>query len=202
MEITEERINAAYGVATEEQKRVLDALFGKQQPAKCPKDNRPVTERIKTFEDAKREVIAMANDGNALATRLIDDFVNLKTNTKDLDAYLKLRIIVLAINEGWTPSWVFGEYRWAPWFRLYTQRDIDNMDDEDREDVLLIVGGGANYGSQCGLSCAGSSSGFSVAADIGARLAFKSEELSDYAGRQFIEIYAEYFGLEPKKKED
>ena len=40
-----------------------------------------------------------------------------------------------------------------------------------------------------------------VYADIGSRLAFKSEELAEYAGKQFSEIYAD-FCFKPKEEDN
>ena len=105
-------------------------------------------------------------------------------------AYMKACIIVRALNEGWEPKFVEGEYRYCPWFYLYTQEEIDRMDEADRS-KLLFVGGDAGGGTQCGLSSAYSSDAFSSSStDLGARLAFKTSELAEYAGRQFIEIWS------------
>lgn len=62
------------------------------------KDNRPVTERIKTFDDACNEL----GDEHPLVTqyRLIYGAYKNDPVTEDLIAYLKLRIITAALNEG------------------------------------------------------------------------------------------------------
>ena len=112
--------------------------------------------------------------------------------TDDLLAYIKLRIITYAINEGWEPQFVVDEYRYWPWFWLYTQQEIDAMSEAERS-KLLYVGGSANSGALCGLACAYSAYAFSISsANVGARLAFKSRELAEYAGRQFIELWAAF----------
>ena len=184
MEITQKQIDAAYQVATPEQKKVLDALFGKEQ-----KDNRPVTERIKTFEDAVRE---LGND-HPLVKQWSECNVAYdgEEKTGDFLAYLKLRIIVAALNEGWEPQFVKGERRWAPWFNLYTNEELETMTDVDKSTICRVVGR-ANHSAHAygGLvytyaSYASSHSG----ASFGSRLAFKSRELAKYAGQQFIEIY-------------
>ena len=105
MEITQQQINAAYQVADENQKKVLDALFGKQEPV----DNRPVTERIKTFEDACNELSRRAENGDELAGDILCDYESNNCKGADITAYLKLRIIVAALNEGWEPQFVEGE---------------------------------------------------------------------------------------------
>lgn len=42
-----------------------------------------------------------------------------------------------------------------------------------------------------------SSISFGTNTGTGSRLAFKSEELAEYAGKQFIDIYAQMIGLTP-----
>ena len=184
MEITQKQIDAAYQVATPEQKKVLDALFGKEQ-----KDNRPVTERIKTFEDACRELgddHAFVQQWAACQSAFAGD-----TLIGDFIAYLKLRIIVAALNEGWEPEFVENERRWAPWFTLYTNEELEKMNDSTKSTVCRVVGrAGSTADAFGGLACANaryaSSRSYAV---YGSRLAFKNEELAKYAGQQFIEIY-------------
>lgn len=187
MEITQKQIDAAYAVASPEQKKVLDVFFGKEEV----KDNRPVTERIKTFEDAVNEL----GDDNPLVVlynNFLEELPNIDGNTDgDVLAYLKLRIIVAALNEGWEPKFVKGEYRWAPWFSLLTNEEIDKMDDEDKEKVCRVVGrSGSSALASGGLvySNADFASSYSYSSH-GSRLAFKTSELAEYAGKQFIEIY-------------
>lgn len=148
--------------------------------------------RIKTYEDAFNEVNIRAMQGDKVAEKLIKDLQFNSPYTDDLLAYIKLRIITYAINEGWEPQFVVDEYRYWPWFWLYTQQEIDAMNEAERS-KLLYVGGNANFGAQCGLACARSNLAFSLSyAGFGARLAFKSRELAEYAGRQFIELWAAF----------
>lgn len=153
-------------------------------------DPRPVTERIKTFEDACDDLNRRAQAGDKLANDLMTDLQFNSPRTPDLLAYIQLRIITYALNEGWVPQFTEDEYRYYPYFYLYTQKEIDDMSEDDKAQ-LLFVGGLANHGALCGLSYARSNSGFSPSsANIGARLAFKSSELAKYAGNQFREIYS------------
>lgn len=153
-------------------------------------DNRPVTERIKTFEDACDDLNRRAQAGDKLANDLMTDLQFNSPRTPDLLAYIQLRIITYALNEGWVPQFTEDEYRYYPYFFLYTQKEIDEMSEDDKAQ-LLYVGGNANNGALCGLSYANSNHGFSSSHTyIGARLAFKSSELAIYAGNQFREIYS------------
>lgn len=148
------------------------------------KDARPVTERIKTFEDACEELGINPEEWMAENETYKED--------ADILAYLKLRIITLALNEGWKPSFAKDECRYYPWYYLYTKEEIDAMDEKDKK-RLLLVGGSSYDGSLCGLTASYSSYGFSRSiADAGARLAFKTSELAKYAGTQFYDTYADF----------
>ena len=142
-------------------------------------DEKPqnVMERIKTFEDAVVELSNRAMNGDKDAGKLLDEWkiIIFTANSKDLLAYLKLRIITSALNEGWKPEFEETERRYYPWFKLKTSR------------------GGGSAGASCGLVCAsaGGASSYSYAY-CGSRLAFKSKELAEYAGKRFVEIYEEY----------
>lgn len=158
-------------------------------------DNRPITERVKTFEDACN--ILGENHPCVIAYNAFEHDIMAAVDAKeiaDVAAYLKLRIIAAALNEGWKPEFTENEYRWYPWFYLYTQEEIDEMTEERKKEISLLLWGGiAAYGSYCGLGFASSRYAFSNAyANFGSRLAVKSEELAKYFGRQFIEIWADY----------
>ena len=158
-------------------------------------DEKPqnVMERIKTFEDAVVELSNRAMNGDKDAGKLLDEWkiIIFSADSKDLLAYLKLRIITYALNEGWKPKFIPGEHRWAPYFLLYTKEEIENMNAETMSHVVLLSDKYANaYG---GMSCVGA--GFDsdyVYTSSGSRLAFKSKELAEYAGKQFIEIYTDF----------
>ena len=160
------------------------------------KDNRPVTERIKTFEDA------MLATGMTIP---LDDN-QLSYLPKDVVAYMKLRIIAAALNElheatlDEFPKFTTYEDRWYPWFYLYTQEEIDNMGEEKKKNIWLFSSD-SSYGASCGLAYAYSYLAWSVSgAYISARLAVKSESLANYFGHQFIDIWSDYVAL-PRKEE-
>ena len=161
-------------------------------------DNRPVTERIKTFEDACNEL----GDEHPLVKEYWG-VININLDIKqDLISYLKLRIICAALNEGWKPQFTHDETRYYPWFYFCTQEEIDKMDEEKKK-KLWLFGGDSYSGSACGLACAGSYNAWSnsySASGISARLAVKSEALAKYFGQQFIDIWSDYVAL-PRKEE-
>lgn len=186
--IKRENAMAAYNVASDETKKVLATLLG--EDFCVAKD---IKDRVKTFEDACRE---LGNDHPlVIQYKLYNE--QMKGNfdyMEDLTSYFKLRIITAALNEGWEPQFTKDEYRWYPWYNLYTQEEIDRMDEDEKKEVgLLLWGGYASDGSRCGLASADSPNAWSLSySGIGSRLAFKSEELATYAGKQFIKIYANF----------
>lgn len=186
--IKRENAMAAYNVASDETKKVLATLLG--EDFCVAKD---IKDRVKTFEDACRE---LGNDHPlVIQYKLYNE--QMKGNfdyMEDLTSYFKLRIITAALNEGWEPQFTKDEYRWYPWYNLYTQEEIDRMDEDEKKEVgLLLWGGYADYGSHCGLAGADSPYAWSLSySHFGSRLAFKSEELATYAGKQFIKIYANF----------
>ena len=159
-------------------------------------DNRPVIERIKTFEDACNELGRMAEKGDDTAANLLSDYESNGNNilVKQTLATMKLSIIAHALNEGWQPQFTKGEYRYHPWFYLYTQEQIDRMDKEEKKKLWLFSSNSDN-GAMYGLASVRSGGGWvNSVADFSALLAVKTAELSYYFGQQFIEIWADYVG--------
>ena len=159
-----------------------------------PKD---ITERIKTLYDAQCELAQRAERGDCLAHQLIEEYncLSSEETSTDLLSYMQLRIITAALNEGWEPQFKEEEVRWYPYFILWSKDEIDNMSDEDKDNKQLLLWGGlAHNGAPCGSSYSGSLSGWTNAnASIGSRLAYKTEALATYAGRQFASVYARFF---------
>ena len=186
IQLKKENVLNAYKNANYEEKNLLEQLFGKE--IFKPTD---VRERIKTFEEALDELELRSADGDKYAESLYDDWHNVITENNDLTAFLKLRIITEALNEGWRPQFVEDERRWYPYFRLYTKEEIEKMDDEIKARVVArsylsaYANGGVSY------AYAYYDSAY-VLANFGSRLAFKTAELAEYAGKQFIDIYADF----------
>lgn len=89
--------------------------------------------------------------------------------TKDEISYRKLKIIAEALNEGWQPDWNdSSDYKYWPWF-VYNP-------------------------SHAGFGCANTNYTPSNAnTTVGSRLCFKTRELAAYAGRQFEDLYNDFF---------
>lgn len=174
IQIKQENVLEAYKNASDENKKMLESLFGKE--IFKPED---IRKRVKTFQDAcnilgsEHPFVKQWNLGDNLDA--------------DLEAYLKLRVIVAALNEGWTPTFKEDETRYYPWFWLYTQEEINNMNCEDKQKRNLQI---CKIGAYAGFAYANSSSVPSATnAALGSRLCLKSNELAAYCGTQFIELW-------------
>ena len=159
-------------------------------------DNRPVTERIKTFEDAMEAL----GQGNTLVEEYIAVRDKLHTDAGELLAYLKLRIIVAALNEGWEPKFEKGEYRFYPWFYLYTKEEYDELDDETKGRCVLRSGN-FTYAGGGFVSCVAGGDASYSGTNFGSRLVFRTRELAAYAGRQFTEEWADFL-FKPRTGEE
>ena len=155
-------------------------------------DNRPVTERIKSFEDALDELKERAAKGEKLASSLYENWYNVTANNDDMIAYLKLCIVCAALNEGWEPKHTEDEVRYYPWHWLYTQDELNDMREEEKINRCMLPTG--EYQTEyAGVGFANSSSAPSdTVANIGSRLCLRSEELAVYCGKQFIKLWADF----------
>ena len=125
-----------------------------------------IKERVKSFEDAC-EVLGINPEEFKIT---YPDKVSHHGNA--LAAHAKLVIITEALNEGWKPDWNNGKWdKWYPWFYMSVSSSSGRFS---------FVG----------------SDGRRSHSDCGSRLCLKSEELADYAGTQFEELYKEYFVID------
>lgn len=188
-----ENIKAAYEAADENGKKMLRALYPDvfNQSHKRAESNRPVTERVKTFDDACHELgetHPLVQHLNLVEHHLADHLDGMD----DVLAYLKMRIVAAALNEGWTPDWGNrDEYKWYPWFYILTEEEYNDLDDDakcrvvGRAGLSALAYGGLVYSNASYVSSYSCANG-------GARLAFKSKELAVYAGQQFGELWASF----------
>lgn len=189
MEIKKENVLAALNTASESAKEVILALFPELKEETAQKAEKlPVTERVKTFEDACNELGA--------EHELVLAWISWKShglrNQPDIEAYLKLRIICTALNDGWEPQFTEDEWRYYPWFWLYTQDEINNMNEDEKTDRRLMSTGDYQTG-YAGLAYANSYTAPSYAHTyFGSRLCLKRDTLAVYCGKQFIDILADF----------
>ena len=156
------------------------------------KDERPITERVKTFEDACKELgedHKLVQQFKAIQEAIAED--------KEATAYFKLGIITAALNEGWEPDFTNDdEYRYYPYLCIWTKEDLEDKDEAWKDDhnlQLCICVGSSSHGAYCGLAFADSYEAWSIAsASLSARLAHKTEKLAIYSGKQFTELWTNY----------
>jgi hypothetical protein len=184
--ISKQSLLKAYREAEQSQKEFMKQLFGADTFASN------VMERVKTFQDAVNEL----GDDNPLVQQFVC-VCNIAFNNSsvkfdaDIIAYLKLRIIAAALNEGWEPQFTEGEYRYYPYFYFYIKEEYEQLSDEDKGRCVGRSFHNANAYGGLGFAYSyyGSASSYT---DIGVRLAFRTSELAEYAGKQFIDIWADF----------
>lgn len=193
LELTSEQLAACYCNGGNEFRQTVKEALGEDFSKELP-----IQVRVQTFEDAVREL----GDEHP-AVRTYNSFkYGYSAKEPDVMAYLKLRIITAALNEGWEPQFTEDERRWYCWYNLISKEDLDSMSEEEKKE-RRVVGRAGSYAYAYGglvFSYASNVSSYSYAY-YGSRLAFKSEELAEYAGKQFIEIYADYCFI-PKSTEE
>lgn len=157
------------------------------------KDDRPVTERVKTFEDACVALNKRAEAGDETAGDLLADYESNRDNIscKEMLACMKLFIIVDALNDGWEPKFEKGEHRYYPCFRLYTKDEYEVLSEEEKGRAVLRSGDNTNAHYRVVYVGANYATSHSVTS-FGARLAFRTCELALYAGKQFAEEFADF----------
>lgn len=150
-----------------------------------------VMERIKTLDDAMYEL----GEDNILVKQYTNFMQNdgdgVRSDYGDIQAYLALRIIAAALNEGWEPQFTTDEYRYYPWYYFYTEEEYKEFSEEKKRRCVGRASANAYASGGLVYAAAGSVSSYSYT-NSGARLAFKSEELAVYAGKQFLNIWADF----------
>lgn len=173
----------AYNNADANGKRLLENLFGKE--TFTPKD---IRDKVKTFEDA---VAILGNEHpfvlawNSIYQGCEDAY---DSDIQDVIAYHKLRIIAAALNEGWKPKFDGEERRYYIWFCIYSKEEYDNLDIEDKADCRVVGRSHSNARVNSGMISTASYS----STNFGSRLTFKTKELAEYCGKQFIDIWEKF----------
>ena len=181
--VQKENILNAYKQASKEQKTLLENMFGKD--IFKPKDT---PEYIKTFEDACE---ALGSEHPlVIEYKTISGAFDI---TDDLYAYLELRIICEALNEGWKPTFDKDECRYYLWFYIYSKEEYKELDEDKKKECRVISSSSLNSNANAGLVYVNtnivSSGSYS---NFGSRLAFKTRELAEYCGKQFKDIWADF----------
>lgn len=123
-----------------------------------------------TPKDITKRVKTYADACAVLGIEPINEEVFTKLGfTKDEIAYRKLKTVIEALNEGWRPDWSNrSEYKYWNWFVYSTSL------------------AGFGYADTSGAPT-------NAGTAVGSRLCFKTRELAAYAGRQFEDLYNDFF---------
>ena len=98
--------------------------------------------------------------------KILLDYNGIDGDMLSAQAYAKLTLISRALNEGWVPDWNDSDqYKYVPYFSDHKS----GFGFSNSHYVIWIA-----------------------ATSCGSRLCFKSPELAEYAGKQFIEIYNQF----------
>lgn len=193
IDFTQEQLVAFYRSTSADGRKAVKEALGEKFS-----EILPATERVKTYEDAVNE---LGEDNPIVVAASTASWRFPEAVNKDLVAYMKMRVIVAALNDGWEPQFVPGEQRWYPWYELISKEDYEAMSEDEKQERRCVGRSLYNALAYGGLvySCAYYASSFSYA-DFGSRLAFKSEELAEYSGKQFAELFADFCFI-PKSDE-
>ncbi len=135
----------------------VDESTGAINLVEVPKD---IKERIKNFWD----VLAYHKTNPASFEEVCEGL------EPDEIAYRKIKLIVRAFNEGWTPDWTDGSQgKYYPWF---------------------VMGSPSGGGFSCDAYVR-----WDAGSDVGSRLCFKSSDLAKHAGQLFESIYKDFLTL-------
>lgn len=186
--IKKENVVNVYLKGDDNLKKMLKIMFPDVDfEAEAHTDNRPITERVKTFEDACRE---LGEDHPFVAIYRCNEDID--ECSADLTAYLKLRIICAALNEGWKPQFSEDEWRWYPWFYLWTSEELEGQDEVWKQNRYLISTDDFHTG-YAGFTFAKSHNALPyMPLSVCSRLCLKREALADYCGKQFIDLWADF----------
>lgn len=153
LQISEQKARELYKNGSGELRSILEESFGKDF------FSQKITDRVKTYEDACRELSMNPLDENKL--------MKLGLTKHDI-AYQKLVTIVKSLNEGWVLDVCDNSvYRWYPWFVTNGSPSSFAFGDSDYDAADAVAGSGS-------------------------RLCFKNKELSEYCGKQFIELWKQF----------
>lgn len=188
--INKEKVAEAYQNASAETKEALKALFGDEIEFKRKPTLDDYT-TIKTYEDACEALGAgsVLNEPNPVMNLFGMEY----KVPPHIIALMKLETISRAL---WGRTWEpkpdaeGSKNFYYPVFALYTQQEIEDMDEDEREGLLSAS---ANNSVTAGFNYMWTNNSSShKSAGISSRLYQEDSEKAEYFGKQFVELWAEY----------
>lgn len=194
--IKKSNIEAAYKVASDETKEVLKALFGLENIF-MSKPNLDDYTSIKTYEDACEALgivpYLSAKNNLVICENGTEKYKFWQNMPPNIIALMKLETISRALwGRTWAPEPDAEGSKWFyyPVFALYTQQEIENMDEYERGGLLSVsayIGTSAGFGFLITLHRSSNAGAY-----IGFRLCQENSDKALYFGKQFIELWAAY----------
>lgn len=175
----------AFELGNNDVMKALESLYGQDM------FQTNITERIRIFADAYN----MLGIRNPLVMSYIEWASPFQDNNlvtgyeRPIRAFLQLRIITSALNGNWIPKFTKDELRYSPNFRLFTKEDMIDNEFEKTHNILSVKCKDYAY-----FSCTDET--FNGTSVINSGFYFKSKELAEYCGNQFIELWADLFSIQ------
>ena len=168
-----DKVLEAYEKCDNYGKEILEGIFGKEAFLTDIKD------KIKTFVDAI-EMLGMNNQS-------VKDYLNMTERpcAKDVIAFARLKVIADALNEGWKPKYDILDGSYYTSFDMINKEEYERLNEDEKNKCIVF-----DIPNQEKIFTLVSSK-LSVACE-GYKLAFKSRELAEYCGKQFIGIWKDY----------
>lgn len=153
VEIEESKLQTAYANACDGIKDFMESLFGKKvfEAAKPTLDD---YKTIRTYEDACEALgetpILSENRKKALCAKFPDHYDFRQNMPNHIIALMKLETISRALwgrNFQPKPDGEGSKVYWYPWFALWTKKEVEDMNPEQRGALLSAD---AHYGANAG----------------------------------------------------
>lgn len=156
VEIEESKLQTAYANACDGVKDFMESLFGKKvfEAAKPTLDD---YKTIRTYEDACEALgetpILSENRKKVLCAKFPDHYDFRQNMPNHIIALMKLETISRALwgrNFQPKPDGEGSKVYWYPWFALWTKKEVEDMNPEQRGALLSAAAGhgaGAGFGS-------------------------------------------------------
>lgn len=156
VEIEESKLQTAYANACDGVKDFMESLFGKKvfEAAKPTLDD---YKTIRTYEDACEALgetpILSENRKKVLCAKFPDHYDFRQNMPNHIIALMKLETISRALwgrNFQPKPDGEGSKVYWYPWFALWTKKEVEDMNPEQRGALLSADAG---YGAYAGFGC-------------------------------------------------
>ena len=135
IEFSDEQLVALYRTGGDEARKAIKEALGDEFSELIP-----VTKRVQTLDDAVRE---LGDDQPAVkAWRSIKYGYSVSEkdpDTADIMAYVTLRVITEALNEGWKPQFTEGERRWYAWYDFLTKEGSRECPTKKRKNAVSLA---------------------------------------------------------------